>query len=198
MSETWRPIKGKEGQYEVSALGNVRSLDRTVNNPVNGRYRVPGKTLKLCHAKNGYTVVNLGRKTHYVHRLVCEAFIGAIPNGMTVNHKDGNKANNRASNLEVVTYSENHLHAFHVLHRRPTNLGKHNTNASKAVAQVKGDTILAIYPSAREAERQTEICHKGISACCHGKAKTAGGYGWVFQTIIADTREPKDLVCAQK
>lgn len=195
MSETWRPIKGKEGQYEVSNLGNVRSLDRTVNNPANGQYRVPGKTLRLCHAKNGYTVVNLGRKTHYVHRLVCETFIGAIPNGMTVNHKNGDKSNNTVANLEIMSYQENHLHAFRELHRRPTNLGRLNTNASKQVAQIKDGSTIATYPSAREAERQTGVSHKGISACCHGSAKSAGGYRWAFASDIA---EPNDLVCAQK
>lgn len=180
MEEIWKPIAGYENRYEVSSLGKIRSVNRYITNKgLKGRgYTLNGKQLKVCKANNEYYVVNLGRKTHFVHRLVCEAFIGAIPKGMTVNHKDGNKANNRAENLEILSYKDNHLHAFRVLHRRPTCLGRLNTNASKPVQQIKNGDIITIYPSAREAERQTGIRYKSISACCHGKTKSAGGYAW--------------------
>lgn len=52
-----------------------------------------------------------GTKNKYVHRLVAEIFIGQIPEGYCVNHKDGNKKNNRLENLEIVTFSENIRHA---------------------------------------------------------------------------------------
>ena len=169
--------------YEVSSLGNIRSIKRYITNrgTRGGGYILNGKQLKVCRANNGYYVVNLGHnKTQLVHRLVCEAFIGKIPKGMTVNHKDGNKANNRVENLEILSYRDNHLHAFRVLYRRPTCLGKLNTNASKPVQQIKKNGDIIIYPSAREAERQTGIRYKYISACCHGKLKSAGGYEWRF------------------
>lgn len=195
MKEIWRPIKGLEGEYEASNFGRVRSLDRFVKNPgnPNGGYIQHGRLLTVCTAKNGYRVVNVGKRraTQYVHRLVATAFIGEIPHGMTINHKDGDKGNNRVENLEIVTYSENHLHAFRVLHRTPTYLGKTNTNVSKAVVQQKNGIPIAEYPSAREAERQTGVGFKGISACCHGKAKSAGGYGWTFKPQEAPICAPK-------
>lgn len=198
MNEEWRPIKGLEDAYEVSNLGRVRSLDRFVRNPGNrsGGCRQKGKTLKACAAKNGYCVVNVGRsRTQYVHRLVTEAFIGKIPHGMTVNHKDGNKNNNNVENLEIVTYSENHLHAFRELGRTPTCKDKTNTSASKPVEQLSDGKVVATFPSAREAERQTGVSFKGISACCHGRAYTAGGYEW---RLSHGAEPPKAPIYAQK
>lgn len=186
MEETWKTIPSNDG-YEVSNMGNVRSKDRWVKNTgiKAGGYFQKGKTLKICMAKNGYCVVNLGRnRTQYIHRLVCTAFIGEIRNQMTVNHKDGNKQNNRADNLEILTYQENHLHAFHTLHRKPSCLGKNNNGASKPVSQIKDGKIVANYPSAREAERRTGISYRAISACCNGDKKHAGGFEWKFEKTI--------------
>ena len=101
---------------------------------------------------------------------------------MTVNHKDGNKENNCVENLEILTYSENHLHAFKELKRKPSNLGVLNNKVSKTVYQYDINGILiAKYPSAREAERVSGINHKDISSCCNGKRKTAGGFIWKFK-----------------
>lgn len=185
MEEIWKTISSNEN-YEVSNLGNVRSKDRWVKNTGSkaGGYFQKGKTLKLCIAKNGYSVVNIGKfRTQYVHRLVCVAFIGEIHYKMTVNHKDGNKQNNRADNLEIMTYQENHLHAFHTLRRKPSCLGKNNTGPSKPVCQIKEGNVIAIFPSAREAERMTGIPYRAISACCHGYKDNAGGYKWKFAEI---------------
>jgi hypothetical protein len=59
-----------------------------------------------------------GRKTHLIHRLVYQTFIGPIPKGMWVNHKDGNKLNNHVSNLELTTPKQNHAHSRDVLKRQ--------------------------------------------------------------------------------
>lgn len=67
---------------------------------------------------NGYKEVSLNfglnrnGTSKYVHRLVAETFLGQIPKGFNVNHKDGNKSNNRLSNLEIVSFSENTKHAI--------------------------------------------------------------------------------------
>lgn len=69
------------------------------------------KFLKQSLSKHsGYLVY--GSKLGSVHRLIVTHFIGAIPDGMVVNHKDGNKLNNRVDNLEIVSQSENQKHAF--------------------------------------------------------------------------------------
>jgi Mor family transcriptional regulator len=114
MIEYWRSIPGYEGKYEISNLGNVKSLDRIVKTK-KGTRKYKGRMLKLANHTGGYLVVNLcsetrGVKINYVHKLVAEAFIGV--SNLQVNHKDLNKKNNSLSNLEYVTNFENSLHAF--------------------------------------------------------------------------------------
>ena len=112
--ETWRAIAGYEGEYEVSDFGRVRSLDRVVDGP-RGQLRRNGKVLSPSIA-NGYEHLALCknglRKYFLVHRLVAASFIGHCPVGRQINHIDGKKLNNRPSNLEYVTQSENTLHAY--------------------------------------------------------------------------------------
>jgi hypothetical protein len=72
------------------------------------------KPRKTFDNRNGYKMVTYtspeGTKNYYVHRLVAKYFIGEIPLGMEVNHKDGNKQNNHYDNLEIITSSENIRH----------------------------------------------------------------------------------------
>jgi len=115
--ETWHPCAGYETHYEVSNLGNVRSIERMVNNRVNsGLRKSPQKLLKQGKSKSGYYIVSFcvdGVKSNQtVHRLVARAFIPNESNKPQVNHKDGNKHNNHLDNLEWVTVSENSLHYF--------------------------------------------------------------------------------------
>lgn len=101
--EYWKAIKGYEGLYEVSNTGKVRSIN----------YNRTGKVKELSSLGNGlgYLLVVLcqegKRKNFLVHRLVVEAFIGVIPKGFVVNHKDENKHNNNVENLEICTYKYN-------------------------------------------------------------------------------------------
>lgn len=100
--EEWRSVVGHDG-YQVSNVGNVRSINRTVR----GR-RYKGKPLKPGIASNGYPTVAIGKdNTKTVHSLVASAFIGPCPPGQEVRHKDGNRKNPRHSNLEYGTRTEN-------------------------------------------------------------------------------------------
>ena len=114
MNETWKPvIEHHSDGYEVSDLGRVRRI-RT------------GNILKPYVRKTGYHTVNLYvteggtpiGTSHFsfvvrrVHVLVAEAFLGPKPQGMDVNHVDGDKGNNALSNLEYMTRSANHRHAY--------------------------------------------------------------------------------------
>ncbi len=91
-----------------------------------------GKTLTPWLGRGGYLKVCLSnerkRRWVYVHRLVCETFHGMPDKGKEVNHKDGNKFNNSASNLEWVTRSENGYHAFRNGLNRPA-IGVNSSNA---------------------------------------------------------------------
>ena len=114
MTETWKPIPGYEGRYEVSDQGRV--------------FRVKRYPLKNIALRRNYqrVILYLNGARHYqaVHRLVAAAFIGKCPDGYVVNHLDGNPANNCASNLEYTTQRENIRHAFRVLKRPPHHRGE--------------------------------------------------------------------------
>lgn len=107
--ETWRPVLGFEGTYEVSDLGCVRSLDRTTK----GGRHIPGVLLRQASGPTGYRHVTLQldgrRETRSVHRIVLEAFKGRRPVGMEACHGAGGPADNRLSNLRWGTHSENNL-----------------------------------------------------------------------------------------
>lgn len=109
--EIWLPVIGYENYYEVSNLGRVRSLPRTSS--FNGR-KFESKILKPIKS-NDYLVVSLKIRPHiiqqYIHRLVARAHVKGYKWNLVVNHKDGNKHNNIASNLEWVTYKQNAIHA---------------------------------------------------------------------------------------
>ena len=79
MEEMWKDIEGYEGFYQVSNLGNVRSLDRYVKNRMSNKNIKRGKILKSCINKHGYLAVHLIKETKgqtkTVHRLVANAFI---------------------------------------------------------------------------------------------------------------------------
>ncbi|MDN6440479.1 MAG: NUMOD4 motif-containing HNH endonuclease [Acidipropionibacterium jensenii] len=102
--ERWNAIPGYEGLYEVSDLGNVRSVDRWLETKagVNRFYR--GKTLKAVPSTFGHLTVQLGADNRkLIHRLVMEAFVGPCPEGMWVCHWNDIPTDNRLSNLRYGT-----------------------------------------------------------------------------------------------
>ena len=121
-----------------------------------------------------------GYKIKSIHRIVAEAYIPNPENLPCVNHKDENKKNNKASNLEWCTYQYNN----HYGRNKPVNnLNEGHLANSKPVRQISADgTTFAIYVSGRDAARQTGVQQSSIVKCCLGKAKTAGGYKWRYET----------------
>lgn len=107
-TEIWRPVIGFEELYSVSNIGRVRRDKRA-------KRTYPGRLLTQHPNNSGYMQVHLSRdgdNVRRVHRLVAEAFIGPCPVGREVNHRDGQKENNAASNLEYVTRGENINHTI--------------------------------------------------------------------------------------
>jgi len=121
IKEIWKDIEGYEGKYQVSSIGRVKSLPRKINHNIPGFLRNwKGGIVMPYVGKNGYYRVMFGdRKRELVHRLVAKAFHCNPDNRPCVNHKDGDPSNNHKSNLEWVTYSENELHSYRVLGKKP-------------------------------------------------------------------------------
>lgn len=158
MRELWKDIKDFEGRYQISNLGRVKSLSfmqRYVLRDGREAFRRTKEKIRATKMVNsGYVVVSLHLNdvatTALVHRLVAEAF---VPGGdETVNHKDGVKTNNVATNLEWASYTDNHLHAVH--------FGL-NKQAIRVVCPKTG----TVYDSVAQAARNSRVSHRKIRAC---------------------------------
>lgn len=101
--EIWRDVKGYEGLYQVSNLGNVKSVDRTLSN---GAFRMGQIKRQFPNKNNKLIQVMLSQgcklKLYYTHRLVAEAFVDNPNNFKCITHLDGDIKNNSADNLEWV------------------------------------------------------------------------------------------------
>lgn len=110
--EEWRDISGYEGYYQVSNLGNVRSVDRIIkSDKLLGRKRViSGRAMTKMLTKEGYFRVRLSRdhkpETRFIHHLVALAFIGDRPLGYDLHHIDSNRLNNKPENLQYLSRAE--------------------------------------------------------------------------------------------
>ena len=128
--EQWKDIIGYNGRYQVSNMGNVKSIE-VIKIDKRGRERIkPGKELKLTLCATGYNMVTLSYgeygysklKTYSVHRLVAKSFTDNPNDKPCINHIDGNKNNNYINNLEWATYKENAQHALKTGLRYSTNI----------------------------------------------------------------------------
>ncbi len=175
MAEIWKDIEGYE-DYKVSNLARVKSLKF-------GKERI----LKQGIDNHGYPVVTLcngTQKNFKIHRMVAIAFIPNPCNKPEVNHKWGNKLDNRATELEWATKSENQLHAYKIGLIKPPMLGKFGKEhpKSRSISQYSLDgKYIDEYESQQEAYEKTGINNRDISLVCSGKLKTAGGYIWKFK-----------------
>lgn len=171
--EIWKPILNYEGMYQISNKGRVRSCDRYVKG---GKFRI-GKIRKQSTTPKGYKRVTISKdgesKNFMVHRLVAEAFIQNPDNKPQVNHIDGDKANNKANNLEWCTNGENQIHAWKCgLNKGAKGLLKGgNHPGAKTIRCLTTDEI---FECIRSASKIYGIDRSDISRCCKGKAKSAG------------------------
>jgi hypothetical protein len=168
MTEEWKPVYGYEGLYEVSSIGNVRSIGRYINSKSGSKTYREGRVISQFVTPSGYRTVcicvNGTRKTFLVHRLVAKAFLGG--ENETVNHKNLDKTDNRLENLEWLTYSENNKHA----------------HASGAHAYVK----LARYNEKRRKKLTLNCVENIIKSCKYGEfQKSVAEKFGVSQSLVS-------------
>lgn len=145
--ERWLPIMGYEGLYEVSDMGRIKSVRSRTNTKV-------GYVLSPIRLHHSYSVrlSKDGKATNkFVHRLVADAFIGAIPDGHEVNHMNRDTSDNRLVNLEYVTPLQNTRHAIE-------NGGRNTARGERsAAAKLTDDDVRAIRKRSSAGESQWSI-----------------------------------------
>lgn len=181
MEEIWKSLAGYSMQsewYEVSNLGNVRSIPRVINHPRSGLQNLEGKVLKQNINRYGYNYIMMSKegkeKFVSVHRLVAFAFLENPENKDQVNHIDGNKLNNCVSNLEWCTQLENSRHRITEL------IGN---NCEREILQIdKRGNIINKFHSIAEAARCTNSNKHHITSVAQRKKNynTHNGYVWRY------------------
>ena len=176
MEEEWRDVKGFEGLYMVSNMGNVKSLKRMKWNG-RGYCKIPERILKAGKDGCGYLQVNLYKegkgKMYLVHKLVATAFVENPEGYAEVNHINEIKSDNRAENLEWCDRAYNVNYG--------TGIKRRAEKRSKAIIGInKISGLILEFPSINEASRQTGINLGGICECCTCKRKSAGGFYWIY------------------
>lgn len=178
--EIWKDIDGYDGTYQVSNLGNVRSLDRVVVDKNGRKMHYSGKIMKQNKTVDGYPNITIGtrnknnKKTIATHRLVAETFIPNPLNLPQVNHKDEDITNNVWTNLE---WCDNE---YNVNYGTGNQKRRNNSPKNKKIIQLtlNGDFVTE-WQSLREAERYG-FNHGNISQCLTGRRDTYKGFIWKY------------------
>ncbi len=152
-TERWLPVVGYEGFYEVSDLGRVRSLDRTVPHKLYGSKRIMGRMLALRRTRKypSITMNKLGsQKNTKVHTLVLSAFVEPRPKGKECRHLDGDPTNNHLTNLVWGTRSEN-------MKDRNTHAPNHSRGESNNSTKLTEQDVLEIRRRSADGESNESV-----------------------------------------
>ena len=155
MKIEWRDIKGYEGLYKVSNLGDIYSFNKK-------------GFLNKQNDKQGYYQVTLSKngklKTKRIHRIVAETFIDNEFNLPEVNHKDKNKHNNRVDNLEWCSSK------YNMQYSQATKVNQFDLNGN----------FIKTWNCMNDIQRELGIKVQFISKVCNGKQYKTHGYIWRF------------------
>jgi len=163
--EEWRDVAGFAGHYQVSDLGNVRSVDRVVVNSRERPLRLKGRPLRPRTDQDGYLSVGLSvvgvRWTRMIHDLVATAFHGERPEGYEIHHRNHKRWDNRAVNLCYVA-ARSHLVAHFT--------GEDNPNSKLTAARIEEiRTMLANGYSQRRIAKHVQVSQPTISRLVAGR-----------------------------
>ena len=183
MEEIWKAIEGYEGRYQVSNLGRVKALPRTISgHNQHGEWtRTEPEQIMTQKLQNTDRLqVSLRdaegkRKTFYVHRLVAEAFVPNPDNKPTVNHINEDHHDNRAENLEWMTKAENNRYGTHI-----QRCGEALCMSVEMLTD-EGQHV-AYFDSMSEAAEKSGCPLSSIHRCCYGRQETTNGYRFKFTT----------------
>lgn len=187
MQEIWKNIDGYEGKYQISNLGNVKSLN------YGGRGYARNLVPKINNSGRLWVeLMKDGKKRQFlIHRLVGMAFIPNPDNLPQINHKDENPKNNRVDNLEWCTNLYNFHYSFDrhpERHRKrqynPTGKKKvHHNRIDVNVWQIdKAGNKIKLWNDVSTIARELGVHQWSVTQCCNGVRKTAGGFKWQFAT----------------
>ena len=175
-AEKWVDVVGYEGHYAISNLGRIANL--------RSRCRILHPT---THRTNGYSYVHLSRngiaKLFRVHVLVAKHFVPNPHGLLEVNHKDEDKSNNRADNLEWCTRKYNVNYGTAQQRRREKQRAKVGT---PVVQYSKTGEYIHTYGYIAEASQIVGTSVSNIVNCCKRRKPSAGGFVWRYLTEVQD------------
>lgn len=201
-TEVWKDIEGYEGLYQVSNMGNVKSLERTITCQDGSKRTYKSKLLKPQPNNMGYLRVGLSKNNNwiqfFVHRLVASTFLKNNNNLPCVNHKDENPLNNHVENLEYCNHTYN-MNYGTIIERKRKSMkgkmsgennpfyGKQHTQESKKkmgtpiIQYSKDNVFIKEFESITQASIELNISKNSICNCLKGKSKYCRGYIWRYK-----------------
>lgn len=176
-TDFWKPIKGFEGLYDLRSDGLLYSHPRGTTK---GGYTY-GYTVGIGYLGTVLSNKKI-RKPKRMHRLVWETFVGEIPKGYDVHHKNHIRTDNRLENLELIEDGEHSKMHYEENKENLDNI-RIKKRSMKVLQYTLDGEFIAEYPSTSVAAKINNINSGGISNCCNGIQKSAYGYIWKYKEV---------------